>query len=668
MKPYYSLSDFPDRKNAEKNFIARCPKCGTMYLYISKAKGLYHCFYAGCEFNGILTDYCKDKRPMFSYPKEKSSDRTGTYPPPGTRHLTGNLPEYRNATENSVNEVPMLPGDYKILSPAVLQKIKPLDESPECTDPDQLAARRYLADQGISLATAIATHIGCLRHYCITKNSEDKREQASSVFPCIAYVNYVDGRPVNAKYRSCSPSPSAKTVTAANASAVSGEIEIPDGTTEESPVTYSKFWSQDSPTKPCAPYNIDCINPLLVEEETIPRLIIVEGEKDVLVLMEAGYRHVISVPSGAASDLAKSFEAFTSWLDQVQDIVICGDTDLPGRTLVKHLSDYFGARCLFTTLPGGCKDIGDVMNLYGTEVVQSVIEDACACHTTDIITVEQRREEVMNVLHGKYDHGYSVGYGPLTDRVFHPTDTGGLIIMTGMPNSGKTDFLNDLTSRIMRDTERFVCYLSFGVPDKDKHIAHLIHLLLGKANTTAYTDEQLTPYIDFLNTHMIHLDMHEVPPTPGNILHRADLVRRRQPLKYLVIDPYLFVEAQSGKGETETQSIKSMLTRFQSWGRENHIWVIIVAHPRSLKKIDGKNAMEDINMYTISGSANWANLADFILSITRINEPDRAFTRLDVLKVRDQELCRTGTVYYTRQPCGRYEEHESEEECSSNNG
>lgn len=49
--------------------------------------------------------------------------------------------------------------------------------------------------------------------------------------------------------------------------------------TEESPVTYSKFWSQDSPTKPCAPYNIDCINPLLVEEETIPRLIIVEGEK-----------------------------------------------------------------------------------------------------------------------------------------------------------------------------------------------------------------------------------------------------------------------------------------------------------------------------------------------------------------------------------------------------
>ena len=635
MKPYYSLSDFPDRKNAGKNFIVRCPKCGTMHLYISKAKGLYHCFYAGCDFNGILTDYCKDNRPMFAYRKGDSPSNGATYRPQDNRH-----------TENAVNEVPMLPGDYKVLAPTVLQKIKPLDESPDCTDPDQLAARRYLADQGISLATAIAAHIGCLRHYCITKDSEDKREQASTVFPCIAYVNYVDGRPVNAKYRSCSP------------------IQSPSPE-EGQPIAYSKFWSQDSPTTPCAPYNIDCINPLLVEEEIIPRLIIVEGGKDALILMEAGYRHVISVPSGAATDLAKCFEAFIPWLDQVQDIVICGDSDLPGRTLVKRLSDYFGARCLFTILPGGCKDIGDVMKLYGTEVVRTVIDDACACQTTDIITVEQRRKEVIDVLHGKYDHGYSVGYGPLTDRIFHPTDTGGLIIMTGMPNSGKTDFLNDLTSRIMRDTERFVCYLSFEVPDKDKHIAHLVHLLLGKANTTDYTDEQLTPYIDFLNTHMIHLDMHEVPPTPGNILHRADLVRRRQPLKYLVIDPYLFVEAQNGKAETETQSIKSMLTRFQSWGREHHIWVIIVAHPRSLKKIDGKNEMEDINMYTISGSANWANLADFILSITRVNEPNRAFTRLDVLKVRDQELCRTGTVYYTRQPCGRYEEHESEEECSN---
>ena len=646
MNPYYSLSDFPDRKSAGKNFIAVCPKCGTPHLSISKDRGVYHCFYAGCDFNGILTDYCKSQRPMFT------DYGTGTTSAGGYAARNGNKGHAARNTDAKADagQVPMLPSDYKSLTAEVVRKIKPLTDSPDCTDPDQLTARRYLQDQGISLSTAIAARIGCLRHYCITKNSENKSEQASGMFPCIAYVNHVNGHPVNAKYRSCSPSPSIKTAA---------------GEEEKTPV-YSKFWGQDSPTTPCAPYNIDCINPLLVEEEIIPRLIITEGEKDVLVLMEAGYHYVISVPSGASSDLGKSFEAFIPWLDQVEGIIICGDTDLPGRTLVKHLSDYFTARSLFVNLPGGCKDIGDVMARYGIEVVRSVIDGASTRHTTDIITVAERKDEVMRVLHGEYDHGYSVGYGPLTDHIFHPTDIGGLIIITGMPNSGKTDFLNDLTCRIMQQTDRFVCYLSFEVPDKNKHIARLVSLMLGKANTTAYTDEQLMPYVNFLDTHMIHLDMHEVPPTPENILNRAELVRRGHPLKYLVVDPYLFIDMQNNNGETETQSIKAMLTKFQTWGRVNHIWVIIVAHPRGLKTINGKNELEAINMYTISGSANWANLADFILTISRISDPDRAFTRIDMLKVRDQELCQTGTVYYTRQPCGRYEEHESEEECGDN--
>ena len=100
------------------------------------------------------------------------------------------------------------------------------------------------------------------------------------------------------------------------------------------------------------------------------------------------------------------------------------------------------------------------------------------------------------------------------------------------------------------------------------------------------------------------------------------------------------MEVETGRYNTETQAIKAMLTQLQAWGRTNHIWVIIVAHPRSLKKQNGKNELEDIDMYTISGSANWANLADFIFSISRIKEQDRAYTRLDMLKVRDRTCAR----------------------------
>lgn len=47
MKPFYYLSDFPERKNAGQNFVAECPKCGKKHLSISKKTGAFHCFYAG---------------------------------------------------------------------------------------------------------------------------------------------------------------------------------------------------------------------------------------------------------------------------------------------------------------------------------------------------------------------------------------------------------------------------------------------------------------------------------------------------------------------------------------------------------------------------------------------------------------------------------------------
>lgn len=639
MKAFYSLSDFSERKSAGKNFVTVCPKCGKKHLSISKETGLYHCFYAGCDFHGKLKDFWEERPSADSSFAGSAGDRAGVHNPARRMAAGSCVPE--GGGRKTTSEVPMIPEDYKRIAPEVLARIKPLIGDTETTDPDQLAARRYLADQGISLKTATDARIGCLMHRCFGK--DDEKKSVGTMYHCIAYVNYVNGQPVNVKYRSCDPS----NVPASDGNKAAG---------------YTKFWSQDSPTTPCPPYNIDCINPLRVSEETIRRLIVTEGGKDVLTLAEAGYSYVISVPNGAASDLGKSFEAFEPWLDRVVDIVICGDCDLPGRTLVKHLADYFGARSLLVTLPAGCKDISDVLATYGVETVREVIESARPQRTSDIVTVSERADEVLNVLHGEYDHGYDVGYGPLTDHVFHPTDLGGLIIVTGMPNSGKTDFLNDLTCRLMAKTDRCVCYLSFEVPDKNKHIARLIQLMLGKINTAGYGREQLQPIVDFLNCHMVHLDLHEVPPTPANILVRADMIRRKVPLKYLVIDPYLFMEVETNRNSTETQDIKSMLTQVQNWGRINHVWVIIVAHPRKLSKLSGRNELEDIDMYTISGSANWANLADFIFSISRISRQDCAYTRLDMLKVRDQDLCQTGSVLYVRQPCGRYDERESEEQ------
>lgn len=62
MKPFYYLSDFPERRRAGKNYIAECPKCGKKHLAISRDTGLYCCFYAGCDFHGKLKDFWTERR------------------------------------------------------------------------------------------------------------------------------------------------------------------------------------------------------------------------------------------------------------------------------------------------------------------------------------------------------------------------------------------------------------------------------------------------------------------------------------------------------------------------------------------------------------------------------------------------------------------------------
>jgi len=145
---------------------------------------------------------------------------------------------------------------------------------------------------------------------------------------------------------------------------------------------------------------------------------------------------------------------------------------------------------------------------------------------------------------------------------------------------------------------RNVCFLSFEVPDKNKYISHMVKFILYKANATGYTSEQLQPIINYLNAHMAHLDLRKVSP-PEHILDHADMVHRHLPLHYLVIAPYLFIEAETSKNTTETQSIKAILTLLQSWARLHRIWVVVVVHPHKLQKLNGRNKLEDIDMYTI---------------------------------------------------------------------
>ena len=639
-----------------------CPKCSSRRCFVKRSNGYFHCWRCNCS--GMLEE-------MKALNHQESSRIDGAY--------------YARASKQKANQqkdknyVPMVSSDYKEINEEVrswLYPIYPLESDEERQQflehfhSPQLAitcpkARPLLQPKEIeALQNQVKSYIqamkldpetvkkaGVMCAYMHKKADDGKSEDPHGItlVPAIAYCNYLDGKIINVKFRSVVLNP------------ITGE--------------WSKDFAQESPTKPCAPYGIDSINLLRPDAQTIRQLIITEGEKDRLTLMTCGFPYVLSIANGASTNIEESHEAFDEWIQQAGEIIICGDTDRPGRRLVKLLIEQYQTRAKVTTLPQGKKDISEVYDAFGSREVQRIIAEAQGISDADIYDLSEHKEDILDIMMGNYDRGYEVGMGGLTDGIFHPTSEGGLIILTGRPNSGKTDFLNCLMAHLMYHNQKRVAFFSFEKPIKGKHVREIARIALGVRNTEdmdgAESPEEARQenrkVLDFLSEHMVDFDTKTRLPDSNYIIGMMEAMmnRKKQKIDYLVIDPYVFINmTEGGSRATETEKVRLMLTKLQAWSRTRHIWTVVVAHPRIQYK-DGHEAFPPLDIYSVAGSAQWANLADFLLTVNRISKPEegKMFTIVEMLKVRDQEFCHPGKVYYVRQPCGRYDERESENDC-----
>lgn len=639
-----------------------CPKCGKRHCFIKVDNGLTHCW--SCNWSGYLEE-------MKSLLGKGSGKVNGNY--------YANAQKKQQDEHKSKDYVPMLPDDFREIDAETRSWLYPIypfktqEEQQQFIDhfhPANLLSRhpkarplitaselaslqgmvqRYI--QAMKLSPDIIVQEGVMCAWMKQTADDTKSEDPKGVemVPAIAYCNYLDGKIINVKFRSVQQHP------------VTGE--------------WSKLFCQVSPTKPCAPYGIDSINLLRPDAQPIRQLIITEGEKDRLTLMTCGFPYVLSIANGASTNIEESHEAFDEWIQQAGEIIICGDTDRPGRRLVKLLIEQYQTRAKVTTLPQGKKDISEVYEAFGSREVQRIIAEAQGISDADIYDLSEHKEDILDIMMGNYDRGYEVGMGGLTDGIFHPTSEGGLIILTGRPNSGKTDFLNCLMAHLMYHNQKRVAFFSFEKPIKGKHVREIARIALGVRNTEnmdgAESPEEARQenrrVLDFLSEHMVDFDTKTRLPDSNYIIGMMEAMmnRKKQKIDYLVIDPYVFINmTEGGSRATETEKVRLMLTKLQAWSRTRHIWTVVVAHPRIQYK-DGHEAFPPLDIYSVAGSAQWANLADFLLTVNRISKPEegKMFTIVEMLKVRDQEFCHPGKVYYVRQPCGRYDERESENDC-----
>ena len=637
-----------------------CPKCGSHRCFVKRSNGYFHCWI--CNNGGIL-----EEMKTLNHPESSRID--GAY--------YARASTQKSSRQKDKNYVPMVSSDYKEINEEVrswLYPLYPFDSEEEhqqflehfhssklaltCPKARPLLQPKEIETlqnqvksyvQAMKLDPEVMKRTGVMCAYMNKKADDGKSEDPHGCIPvpAIAYCNYLDGKIINVKFRSVVLNP------------ITGE--------------WSKDFAQESPTKPCAPYGIDSINPIRPDAGPIRQLIITEGEKDRLTLMSCGFPYVLSIANGAQTNIAESHEAFEEWIAQVEEIVICGDTDRPGRTMVKALLNAYTARAKVVHLSGNRKDISDVYADFGASEVRRIIQEAEDVAAQDIYDLHQHEPDILEVMMGIYDKGYDVGMGMKTDRIFHPTSDGGLIILTGIPNSGKTDFLNCMMAHLMFQRQKRIAFFSFEKPIKAKHVREIARVALGVEDTASMDHtmkesearEVNSQIINYMTEHMVDFDTKTRLPDSDYIIAMAERDMRKHGLDFLVIDPYVFIDmTEGGSRATETEKVRLMLTKLQAWSRTRHVWTIVVAHPRIQYK-DGHESFPPLDIYSIAGSAQWANLADFLFTVRRMNKPEegKVYSIVEMLKVRDQEFCQPGKVLYVRQPCGRYDERESEEDC-----
>ena len=253
--------------------------------------------------------------------------------------------------------------------------------------------------------------------------------------------------------------------------------------------------------------------------------------------------------------------------------------------------------------------------------------------------------------------GVSTGWQNLDE--YWNMKQGQLTVITGVPGSGKSSFLNHviLNSIALHDWH-WTVFSPESWPLED-HFQSLAEIWWGKPMFPAYnvptmTKHELDEAIEMLSASMYFIEPPEDDMKLETIEEALAVSDEKIATNAFLLDPFNELEHSRPSGMTETEYIGRVLTRLRNTGRRREIAMNIVAHPTKLQKDDnGKWPVP--TMYSINGSSNWYNKVDVGVSVWRDYESQEGAVDIHIQKMRKKSLGQLGyaRMYWDR-PTGLF--------------
>ena len=371
--------------------------------------------------------------------------------------------------------------------------------------------------------------------------------------------------------------------------------------------------------------------------------IITEGEMDALSFIVAGRDDVVSVPNGAQKNLTWLERFIETHLENKERIYIAADTDAKGLELRNELVRRFGEeKCRIVTYGEDCKDANELLQKGGVEALRKAIEEAQEVPLEGIYTAADVKEELLALFEKGLQKGAVLGMGELDDML--SLEVGRLMIVTGIPGDGKSEFLDEMAVHLSLNYDWRCAWFSPENFPVTLHHPKLIEKLIGKRFLKGLiTPKEFEAAVNYLSHNFF-----DILPEEGyrvdTILEKAEALVRRKGIRVFILDPYNCLEHQIPMGQSETQYISEFLEKLRSFARRRQVLVVLAAHPTKMKRDPLTKQFPVPTMYDISGSAAFFNKADFGIAIERDRTKD--VTRIHVQKVKFRHLGYPGVASF----------------------
>lgn len=376
--------------------------------------------------------------------------------------------------------------------------------------------------------------------------------------------------------------------------------------------------------------------------EGCAEIILTLRDIDAGALVKLGFSAAVSI--NYTKDTADPFWFLPVHAKKIQDakrIVFAFDDTDEGLKIRQELSRRIG--------PGKCH-VAKLSKPTVTQVVEELGGDELCADINEskplpifgLYDVADFERELFSYFESGMSAGIPTGWANV-DKLYTVVP-GQLTVVTGIPNSGKSEWLDALTLNIaMSHDWKFAAFS----PENGKEV-HATKLIEKRTEMSADPKSKGRMSFDtfysgslWVRKHYCFIESKDEMPTLDWILERAADAALRYGIKGLIIDPWNRIEKKLAPGQNETDfvaaSIPKILRFLVNYGI--HGWLVV--HPKQQTPDAKTKKISAPSLYDMAGSAHFVNMCDNGVVIHRSDSIDDT-TEVHVKKVRFKHVGRKG--------------------------